>query len=29
MGFEDDKKIKKIQIWPMNSIDWKYVESSK
>lgn len=29
IGFEDDKKIKKFQIWPMNSIDWEYVESSK
>lgn len=29
MGFENDKKIRKLQIWPMNSIDWKYVESSK
>lgn len=29
MGFENDKKIKKLQIWPMNSIDWEYVESSK
>ncbi|MFG6685198.1 GH32 C-terminal domain-containing protein [Mariniflexile sp. HNIBRBA6329] len=29
MGFDDDKKVRKIQIWPMNSIDWEYVESSK
>ena len=29
MGFEGDKKIKKLQIWPMNSIDWKYVKLRK
>ncbi|HEX9826967.1 MAG TPA: GH32 C-terminal domain-containing protein [Flavobacteriaceae bacterium] len=29
MGFEDGIKIKKLHIWPMNSIDWEYVESSK
>jgi sucrose-6-phosphate hydrolase SacC (GH32 family) len=29
IGFEDDKKLKKFQIWSMNSINWEYVDSSK
>ena len=29
LGFENDKKIKTLQIWPIDSIDWEYVESSK
>jgi beta-fructofuranosidase len=29
MGFEGDKKIKTFLIYPMSSIDWEYVESSK
>lgn len=27
MGFDDDKKLRTLQIWPMNSINWEYVES--
>lgn len=29
MGFQDDRKLKKLTIHPMRSIDWIYVESTK
>lgn len=29
IGFENDKKFKKLLIYPMQSIEWEYVESSK
>ncbi|OYX25256.1 MAG: hypothetical protein B7Z06_07565 [Flavobacteriales bacterium 32-35-8] len=28
MGFEDDRKLRKLQIWSMNSINWEYVNPS-
>lgn len=29
IGFENDLKLNKFCVWPMKSIDWSYVESSK